>query len=291
MSTQDREGSLSRLLESRWLRWAGKNVMLTVGLLMLAVLILLTVLIPIFVHIDALSISAATKLHPPSFANPLGTDELGRDQMSRLVVGAGISLSIAFAATALTAIFGISLGMVSGQYPAADIVISQISDSLLIFPGVVLAIMILAALGPSEVNVVIAVFVLYVPRVIRTVRAAVIEYRDADFVMAARSLGASDLRILALHIFPRAIGPIMVQLSLGFSSAILVEAGLSFLGLGAPPPAPTWGGMISGAREYIRTGPWLMIAPGALITYAVISLNLIGDGLRDMLDPRSRSIG
>jgi peptide/nickel transport system permease protein len=291
MSTQGRERSLSRLLESRWLRWAGKNVMLIVGLLMLSVLILLTVLIPIFVHIDALSISAATKLHPPSFANPLGTDELGRDQMSRLVVGAGISLSIAFAATALTAIFGISLGMVSGQYPAADIVISQISDSLLIFPGVVLAIMILAALGPSEVNVVIAVFVLYVPRVIRTVRAAVIEYRDADFVMAARALGASDLRILALHIFPRAIGPIMVQLSLGFSSAILVEAGLSFLGLGAPPPAPTWGGMISGAREYIRTAPWLMIAPGALITYAVISLNLIGDGLRDMLDPRSRSIG
>jgi len=291
MSTQGRERSLTRLLESRWLRWAGKNVMLIVGLLMLSVLILLTVLIPIFVHIDALSISAATKLHPPSFANPLGTDELGRDQMSRLVVGAGVSLSIAFAATALTAIFGISLGMVSGQYPAADIVISQISDSLLIFPGVVLAIMILAALGPSEVNVVIAVFVLYVPRVIRTVRAAVIEYRDADFVMAARALGASDLRILALHIFPRAIGPIMVQLSLGFSSAILVEAGLSFLGLGAPPPAPTWGGMISGAREYIRTAPWLMIAPGALITYAVISLNLIGDGLRDMLDPRSRSIG
>lgn len=273
-----------------WLGWACKNVMLTVGLLMLTLLILLTVLIPLFVYIDAFSISAATKLQPPSWSHPLGTDELGRDQMSRLVVGASISLRIAFAATALTAIFGISLGMVSGQYPIADIVISQISDSLLIFPGVVLAIMILAALGPSEVNVVIAVFVLYVPRVIRTVRAAVIEYRGADFVMAARSLGASDLRVLSLHIFPRAIGPIMVQLSLGFSSAILVEAGLSFLGLGAPPPAPTWGGMISGAREYIRTAPWLMIAPGAIITYAVISLNLIGDGLRDMLDPRSRSI-
>lgn len=279
------------LSERHWLRWAGKNVMLTFGLLMLIVLILLTVLIPIFVHIDAFSISAATKLQPPSLGHPLGTDELGRDQMSRLVVGASISLRIAFAATALTAIFGISLGMVSGQYPVADIVICQISDSLLIFPGVVLAIMILAALGPSEVNVVIAVFVLYVPRVIRTVRAAVIEYRGSDFVMAARSLGASDLRVLSLHIFPRAIGPIMVQLSLGFSSAILVEAGLSFLGLGAPPPAPTWGGMISGAREYIRSAPWLMIAPGAIITYAVISLNLIGDGLRDMLDPRSRSIG
>ena len=292
MTTEDNAIAPARhWLQRHWVGWAGRNVMLTVGLLMLTLLILATVLIPLFVQIDAFSISAATKLQPPSWSHPLGTDELGRDQMSRLVVGANISLRIAFAATALTAIFGISLGMVSGQYPIADIIISQISDSLLIFPGVVLAIMILAALGPSEVNVVIAVFVLYVPRVIRTVRAAVIEYRGADFVMAARSLGASDLRVLALHIFPRAIGPIMVQLSLGFSSAILVEAGLSFLGLGAPPPAPTWGGMISGAREFIRTAPWMMIAPGAIITYAVVSLNFIGDGLRDMLDPRSHSVG
>lgn len=273
----------------RWLRWASNNPMLTVGLLMLTLLILFLGTTPLFVPIDPLGISASAKLLPPSWEHLLGTDELGRDQLSRLVVGGAISLRIAIAATALTAIFGVGLGMVSGQYPAIDIVVSQISDSLLIFPGVVLAIMILAALGPSELNVMIAVFVLYVPRVIRTVRAAVIEYRDADFVQAARSLGASDIRILVLHIFPRAIGPTMVQLSLGFSSAILVEAGLSFLGLGAPPPAPTWGGMVSGAREYIRTAPWMMIAPGAIITYAVLSLNLIGDGLRDMLDPRSRS--
>ena len=276
---------------ARWLRWASDNPMLTVGILMLTLLILFTILTPLFVPLDALSISAKNKLSPPSWNHPLGTDELGRDQLSRLVFGANISLRIAAVATTLTAIFGVSLGMVSGRYRAVDIVVSQLSDSLLIFPGVVLAIMILAALGPSEVNVIIAVFVLYVPRVIRTVRAAVIEYRDADFVQAARSLGAGDLRILVLHIFPRAIGPTMVQLSLGFSSAILVEAGLSFLGLGAPPPAPTWGGMISGAREYIRSAPWMMIAPGAIITYAVLSLNLIGDGLRDMLDPRSRSAG
>ena len=273
----------------RWLRWAANNPMLAVGLMMLTLLILFLGTTPFFVPIDPLAISASAKLLPPGWGHLLGTDELGRDQLSRLVVGGTISLRIAIAATALTAIFGVGLGMVSGQYPAVDIVVSQISDSLLIFPGVVLAIMILAALGPSELNVMIAVFVLYVPRVIRTVRAAVIEYRDVDFVQAARSLGASDIRILVLHIFPRAIGPTMVQLSLGFSSAILVEAGLSFLGLGAPPPAPTWGGMVSGAREYIRTAPWMMIAPGAIITYAVLSLNLIGDGLRDMLDPRSRS--
>lgn len=274
-----------------WLRWAVDNPMLTVGLLMLTLLILFILLTPLLVRIDPLGISAEAKLLPPGWGNLLGTDELGRDQLSRLVVGGTISLRIAFAATALTAIFGVGLGMLSGQYPAIDIVVSQISDSLLIFPGVVLAIMILAALGPSELNVMIAVFVLYVPRVIRTVRAAVIEYRDADFVQAARSLGASDIRILVLHIFPRAIGPTTVQLSLGFSSAILVEAGLSFLGLGAPPPEPTWGGMVSGAREYIRTAPWLIVAPGAIITYAVLSLNLIGDGLRDMLDPRSKSAG
>ncbi len=283
--------ALAERQPGRWLRWAGDNPMLAAGLLMLILLFLFALLTPLFVRIDPLTISAAAKLQPPSWTHLLGTDELGRDQLSRLVVGSHISLRIAIAATVLTAIFGIGLGMVSGQYPAVDIVVSQVSDSLLIFPGVVLAIMILAALGPSELNVIIAVFVLYVPRLIRTVRAAVIEYRNADFVLAARSLGASDLRILALHIFPRAIGPIMVQLSLGFSSAILVEAGLSFLGLGAPPPAPTWGGMISGAREYIRSAPWLMIAPGAIITYAVLSLNLVGDGLRDMLDPRSRKVG
>ena len=281
----------ARSWANRWLRWAGSNPMLVIGLLMLLLLVLFTVLTPLLVPLDALSISPTAKLQPPGWSHPLGTDDLGRDQLSRLVIGAGISLRIAIAATALTAVFGVGLGMVSGQYPAVDIVVSQVSDALLIFPGVVLAIMILAALGPSELNVMIAVFVLYVPRVIRTVRAAVIEYRDADFVLAARSLGASNLRILMLHIFPRAIGPTMVQLSLGFSSAILVEAGLSFLGLGAPPPAPTWGGMISGAREYIRTAPWMMIAPGAIITYAVLSLNFIGDGLRDMLDPRSRSAG
>jgi peptide/nickel transport system permease protein len=177
--------------------------------------------------------------------------------------------------------------MIAGQFPAADIVISQVSDALLMFPGVVLAIMILAALGPSEVNVVFAVFVLYVPRVIRTVRASVLEYRDADFVIAARSIGASKWRVLVLHILPRAVGPITVQLSLGFASAILVEAGLSFLGLGAPPPAPTLGNMVAGAREFIRSAPWLMIAPGALITFTVLGLNLVGDGLRDLLDPRS----
>lgn len=268
--------------------WMRQNPMLGSGIVIIFLVAAFAVLVPTLMSLDPYSISATEKLQPPSFLHPMGTDALGRDALSRLVVGTHISLSIAISATLLTAIFGIGLGMIAGQFPKLDIIISQFSDALLIFPGVVLAIMILAALGPSQANVILAVFVLYVPRVIRTVRASVLEYRDADFVAAARSIGASTPRILALHIFPRAIGPIMVQLSLGFSSAILVEAGLSFLGLGAPPPAPTWGNMISNAREFIRSAPWLMIAPGVLITVTVLGLNLIGDGLRDMFDPRTR---
>lgn len=289
MTTQS--GSAAAGTAERMLIFAGRNPMLTAGFGMLLLLAAFALLAPLLMALDPYTISAADKLHPPGWTCPLGTDELGRDVLSRLVVGTHISLRIALLATALTAVFGIGLGMIAGRFPVADLAISQVSDALLIFPGVVLAIMILAALGPSEVNVVIAVFVLYVPRVIRTVRASVMEYRDADFVMAAQSIGAGTVRILALHIFPRAIGPIMVQLSLGFSSAILVEAGLSFLGLGAPPPAPTWGNMISGAREFIRSAPWLMIAPGALITFTVLGLNLIGDGLRDLFDPRTGQSG
>jgi peptide/nickel transport system permease protein len=267
--------------------WVIRNPMLCTGIAMLLLLAVAALLVPVLFPIDPFTISATDKLQPPGWTHPLGTDELGRDVLSRLLVGTQISLRIATLATLLTAAFGIGLGMIAGQFPAADIVISQVSDALLMFPGVVLAIMILAALGPSEVNVVFAVFVLYVPRVIRTVRASVLEYRDADFVIAARSIGASKWRVLVLHILPRAVGPITVQLSLGFSSAILVEAGLSFLGLGAPPPAPTLGNMVAGAREFIRSAPWLMIAPGALITFTVLGLNLVGDGLRDLLDPRS----
>jgi peptide/nickel transport system permease protein len=206
--------------------------------------------------------------------------------LARIIIGARISLRVAFASTAITAVVGILLGTLSGQYGWADAIIGRISDALLIFPGFVLAIMILAAIGPAEINVILAVVVLYVPRVIRTVRASIIEFRTADFVQAARSVGVGDLRLLLFHILPTAVGPVMVQLTFGFAWAILVEAGLSFLGLGAPLPNPSWGNMISDAREFIRSAPWLMIAPGTMISLAVLSLNLLGDGLRDMLDPR-----
>ena len=269
---------------SIWFRRS--NAMLISGSVILLLIIAGAVLAPLLFRLDPLAIDATRKLQAPNAIYLLGTDEFGRDTFARIIYGARVSLRVAFAATALTAVIGIVLGTVSGQSRWADAIIGRISDSLLVFPGFVLAIMILAAIGPAEINVVLAVFLLYVPRVIRTVRASVIEFNSADYVQAARSIGINNLRLMVVHVLPNAIGPLMVQLSFGFAWAILVEAGLSFLGLGLPPPTPSWGNMISDAREFIRTAPWLMLAPGVMISLAVLSLNLIGDGLRDMLDPR-----
>jgi peptide/nickel transport system permease protein len=268
----------------RAIRRAGP--MLLSGGTVLALVVLASLFVPLVAEIDPLGIDVAQKLLPPSAEHWLGTDEFGREVLDRLIIGAHISLRVAFAATLLTAVLGIALGALSGQYRLADSIIGRFSDALLVFPGFVLAIMILAALGPSELNVVLAVVVLYVPRVIRTVRASIIEFRSADFVQAARAVGVGDMRLLVVHILPKSFGPVMVQLTFGFAWAILVEAGLSFLGLGPPPPSPSWGNMISAAREFIRTAPWIMIAPGVMITITVLSLNLIGDGLRDLVDPR-----
>lgn len=263
--------------------------MLVAGGVIMLLLLACSLFLPLVFSLDPLAIDATRKLEAPSATYLLGTDEFGRDTFARLVYGAHVSLRVGFEATVLTAAIGIVLGAISGRSRLADAIIGRISDSLLVFPGFVLAIMILAAIGPAEINVVLAVFLLYVPRVIRTIRASVIEFMSADYVQAARTVGIGEVRLLVLHVLPNAVGPLMVQLSFGFAWAILVEAGLSFLGLGLPPPSPSWGNMISDAREFIRTAPWLMLAPGIMISLAVLGLNLIGDGLRDMLDPRLQS--
>jgi len=284
------------LPESFWSSLSGArrfrlNGMVVAGSLILIPLVLMAVFASFLTFLDPLSIDASQKLLAPSWAHPFGTDHFGRDVLARTMYGAQISLRVGFGSMLLTALFGILFGVISGWYNLADVIIGRFTDSLMIFPGFVLAIMIMAAIGPSELNVIISVTVLYIPRVIRTVRASVVEFRDAEFVEAARTVGVGDFRLLFLHILPKAAGPVMVQLSFGFAWAVLVEAGLSFLGLGTPPPAPSWGSMISDARDFIRSAWWLITIPGCMITLAVLSLNLIGDGLRDMLDPRLQSRG
>lgn len=284
----DRRGPRGGGLLDALRRGQGNGMLLAGGSILLG-LVLVAALAPVLTSVDPLAIDPERKLLPPGWAHPFGTDQFGRDVWARAIYGARISLRVGFGATILTAVLGLLLGAISGWWRLADAIIGRITDSLMIFPGFVLAILILAAIGPSELNVIISVTLLYVPRVIRTVRAAVIELREADFVQAARTVGVGDLRILFVHILPNAVGPVMVQLSFGFAWAILVEAGLSFLGLGTPPPDPSWGNMIADARDLVRSAWWLMTIPGCMITLAVLSLNLIGDGLRDKLDPRLQS--
>ncbi len=274
-----------------WTRRWRLNGMLIAGLCLLLPLAVIAVFASWLSFLDPLSIDASSQLLPPSWNHPFGTDNFGRDVLARTVYGAQVSLRVGLGSMLLTAFFGVFFGVISGWYRWADAIIGRFTDSLMIFPGFVLAIMIMAAIGPSEFNVIISVTVLYVPQVIRTVRASIVEFRSAEFVDAARTIGVGDFRLLFVHIFPKAAGPVMVQLSFGFAWAVLVEAGLSFLGLGTPPPAPSWGNMIAEARDFIRSAWWMITIPGGMITLAVLGLNLIGDGLRDMLDPRLKDRG
>ncbi len=285
-------GATARSKSARWyrtLRLVFRNRLFAVGVLILLPLIFMAVGVSSLTSYDPTTINTAIKLQAPSWNHPFGTDEYGRDLFARVLHGSQISLRVAAAATVVMAILGIVLGCLAGFYRSADAVISRIGDALLNFPGLIVGIMVMAALGQSERNVVLSMVIMYTPRIVRVVRASVIEVKTIDFVDAARVIGASDLRILASDILPHTIAPLVVQVTFGFAWAILVESGLSFLGLGTPPPAPSWGNIISDGREFIRTAPWIMVFPGLMISLAVMGLNLMGDGLRDILDPKLRN--
>jgi peptide/nickel transport system permease protein len=216
----------------------------------------------------------------------LGTDNLGRNMLSRVVYGAQLSLAIGFGVVVMNAFFGVILGAVSGYFRKLDGPLMRLADALMAFPAVLLAIGIAAALGPSAWTAVIALSVVYIPRTARIVRASVLVVREMEFVQAARASGAGHWRIISKHVMPNCMAPLIVQLSFIFAYAVLSEAVLSFLGLGAPPSIPSWGTMIAEGRTYIREAAWLTIVPGAVIAITVLGLNLMGDGLRDVLDPR-----
>ena len=234
---------------------------------------------------DPIDIDTSQKLLPMSPAHPFGTDELGRDVLTRVIYGSRISLRVGALATLFAALAGGVLGLLAGYYRVADQLISRVVDGVVMFPGLVLGIMLMAALGPAEFNVVIAFTIINAPRIVRVIRASVLEVKEMDYIDAAREAGIPNLRLLVGHILPNAYAPAAVQVSLGFADAILAEAGLS---IGTPPPAPSWGNILSDAREFVRTAPRLMIIPGGMITLTVMGMNLIGDGLRDRFDPKLR---
>jgi ABC-type dipeptide/oligopeptide/nickel transport system permease subunit len=273
--------------------WRNKTAVM--GLVIIILFIVSAMLAPYVSPHNPVETSLYDQLKPPvwhatgTWKNILGTDDLGRDILSRLIYGARVSLLVAVISVGLAFICGTLLGCFSGYYKGfRDSIIMRFMDIILAFPYILLAIVVVAYLGPSLQNAMIAIAITYIPRFARIVRGSVLEECEKDYVSAARGIGAGDLRIIFVAILPNCLGPLIVQTTLGFASAILDMAALSFLGLGAQPPTPEWGAMIAQSRALILRASWVMTFPGLAILFAVLGFNLLGDGLRDALDPRLR---
>lgn len=277
-----------RRVLKQWLR----NRRAVVGAIVLLVIIFMAIFAPYVATHDPTKQNIRNQLKPPSREHFFGTDQFGRDTYSRVVYGARLSLRVGFLSISFALVVGCFLGLIAGYYGGwADMLIMRVIDILLALPGFLLALSIVAALGPGLENVIMAIGVSYVPSFARMMRSAVLSTRELDYVDAAQALGASDWRIILLHILPNSLSPIIVLTTLSMAGAILSAAGLSFLGMGAQPPTPEWGSMISTSRPFIRVSHWAVTIPGLAIFITVMCLNLVGDGLRDALDPRLKNLG
>jgi peptide/nickel transport system permease protein len=248
----------------------------------------LALLAPLIVHVDPVALDVERILNRPGPGHLLGTDDFGRDLLARVVYGMRLSLTVGASVLVFTLILGGSSGLAAGFFPAADAVIMRIMDALMAFPAILLALTVMAIAGPATINVVAALGIAYSPRMARLARATVLTLRHKEFIDAARALGARQARILLRHIVPNAVAPLIVQGTFTFAYAILGEAALSFVGLGAPPPAPSLGNILADARPVMRDAPWMMVFPSVMLSVTILGLNLLGDGIRDVLDPRMR---
>ncbi len=266
-----------------------KSPVVGVAFVVTLALCAVALLAPVLSPKNPLIMDFRAQLSPPSRAYLLGADSFGRDVLSRLVHGARISMGISLGSVLLSVVIGVPLGCVAGYLGGVmDEVLMNVADGLLSLPPLVIAVALVGILGPSVRNVVFALTVVYTPRFARLSRATVLSLRDQDFVQAVRALGADNGRILIRHIVPNAVAPLLVLATVTFGQALIAESGLSFLGLGAQPPTPTWGSMLSESQRFIQQAPWLPIFPGLIIMLAVLALNVLGDGVRDAIDPKLR---
>jgi peptide/nickel transport system permease protein len=258
-----------------------------IGTVLIGLFLLIALAAPALAPYDPLAQNLAERLQPPSAQHWLGTDDFGRDVFSRVLHGARVSLRLGLVAVGLALAIGGTIGLLAGYYGGwFDLIGMRFMDLMLAFPSILLSIVVVAILGPSLTNAMIAVGVMAVPQYARIVRGSVLQVRNLEYVQAAQALGATDRRVLARAILPNVLGPVIVTASLGLATAILDAAGLSFLGLGAQPPTPEWGSMLAQGRELILIAPWVLTAPGVAVFLAVLGFNLVGDALRDLLDPR-----
>lgn len=267
-----------------------KNKAAMAGGILVLLFVITSIIGPYFTPYDPNAQDYSVRLEGPSLSHWFGTDHHGRDIFSRIIHGMSITLYIGFLSVALGTVVGVLLGVVSGYFGGIiDTIIMRVMDVLLAFPGFLLALAIITVLGPSLNNVIIAVGIFSIPQFARIVRGSTLSVKNLEYIDAIRALGATDFRIIFRHVLPNILSPIMVQATLRIAVSILTAAGLSFLGLGAQPPLPEWGAMLSDARNYIFDAGYIAFFPGASIVIVVLAFNLFGDGLRDALDPKMKS--
>ncbi len=263
---------------------------LVVGCAMLSLILAIVFILPLVVRLDPLKMHYDRMLLPPSPQALFGTDDMGRDLLARVVIGGKSSLAIGLQVMVITTIAGVAVGLLSGYFPGVDMVIMRLMDIMMAFPSLLLAIALLAVLRNSLFGVVVALSVVYTPRTVRVLRSEVLSIKELMYVEAARSVGVRTVTILLRHILPGLVPVLVVQETFLFSYAILAEAGISFIGVGVQPPTPSWGNILGDARQLLTEAPWTVFIPGLAIMLTVLSLNFIGDGLREVLDPKRRKV-
>ena len=278
-------GSFTLPFASSLRRLFGNRAMLF-GAIILLVVILAAILAPWIAPYAPNKLSIVNKLKGPSMAHIFGTDEFGRDIFSRAIFAGRVSLLVSLGVVCISTVIGVFLGVIAGYFRRLDAPISRLLDAMMSFPDILLAIALIAALGPSLVTVILALGITYAPRLARIVRGSTLVLRELPYIEAAISMGLPTWQILGRHILLNLASPILVQATFVFASAMLAEASLSFLGVGVSSDMPTWGTMLASGREFMNNAPWLMVFPGLAIVFSVLSLQLLGDGLRDLVDPR-----
>ncbi|MEC9489509.1 MAG: nickel transporter permease [Halanaerobiales bacterium] len=276
--------------ESLWtisFRRLRKSRTAVLGIIIIILFTLIALFAPYIAPYDPLEQNFIKSFRAPSAEHYLGTDEFGRDIFSRIIYGARISLQIGFIAVFISLIVGVSVGLAAGYYGGwLDMLVMRVMDLMLSFPYILLALVIMSILGPGIYNAMIAIGIVYVPQYARIVRSSVLSVKKKEYVLAAQALGANDFRIILKHVFLNSMAPVIIQTTLSIGRAIINAAGLSFLGLGAQPPTPEWGAMLSNGQNFLRNAPWIATFPGIAIALLVLGFNLVGDGFRDAFDPR-----